>query len=297
MSKWLKEPLIHFLLLGALIFVAYDQWGGNSRSPDEIFISRGQQENLLNTFGRTWQRPPTAEEFQGLLRDYVRQEIAYREGRAMGLDQDDIVIRRRLQQKLELLAEDVATLAPPSEQDLQAFLDEHPEGFMIEPRLTLRQVYFSRDRRGAGAEQDALELLQRIPRDGPDGDFEQFGDPLPLPARIEDLRESEVARLFGGEFTDALQGLEPGHWAGPVESGFGLHLVFIEEREAGRTPKLAEVRDAVLREWSSQRRRDAVDSLFERLAGNYTVEIEPLPEPQPKPQPDPQADPGEADSP
>ena len=297
MSQWLKEPLLHFLLLGALIFVAYDQWAGKGRSPDEIFISRGQQENLLNTFGRTWQRPPTAEEFQGVLRDHVRQEIAYREGRAMGLDQDDIVIRRRLQQKLELLAEDVATLAPPSEQDLQDFLDEHPEGFMIEPRLTLRQVYFSRDRRGAGAEQDALDLLQRLPRDGPDGEFEQFGDPLPLPARIDDLRESEVARLFGGEFTDALQGLEPGHWAGPVESGFGLHLVFIEARAAGRTPELAEVRDAVLREWSSQRRRDAVDSLFERLAGKYTVEIEPLPKPQPDPQADSQSEPGQSDSP
>lgn len=289
MSKWLKEPLLHFLLLGALIFAVYDQWAGPGRSPDEIFISRGQQENLLNTFGRTWQRPPTAEEFQGLLRDYVRQEIADREGRALGLDRDDIVIRRRLQQKLELLAEDTASLAPPSEQDLQDFLDAHPEGFMIEPRLTLRQVYFSRDRRGAGAEQDALDLLQRIPRDGPEAEFEQFGDPLPLPARMEDLRESEVARLFGSEFTDALQGLEPGHWAGPVESGFGLHLVFIEEREAGRAPELADVRDAVQREWSSQRRRAAVDSLFERLAGNYTVEIEPLL--------DSHAEPGQSDKP
>jgi hypothetical protein len=283
MSKWLKEPLIHFLLLGALIFVAHDQWAGKGRAPDEIFISRGQQENLLNTFGRTWQRPPTAEEFQGLLQDYVRQEIADREGRALGLDRDDIVIRRRLQQKLELLAEDVASLAPPSEQDLQDFLNAHPDGFMIEPRLTLRQVYFSRDRRGAGAGQDALDLLQRISRDGPEAEFEQFGDPLPLPARMEDLRESEVARLFGGEFTDALQGLEPGRWTGPVESGFGLHLVFIETREAGRIPELAEVRDAVQREWSSQRRRAAIDSLFERLAGNYTIEIEPLPDPQAEP--------------
>jgi hypothetical protein len=297
MSRWLQEPLLHFLLLGALIFVVYDQWAGEGRSPDEIFISRGQQENLLNTFGRTWQRPPTAEEFQGLLRDYLRQEIAYREGRAMGLDQDDIVIRRRLQQKLELLAEDVATLAPPSKQDLQDFLDAHPEGFMVEPRLTLRQVYFSHDRRGEAAEQDALDLLQRISHDGPEGEFEQFGDPLPLPARIEDLRESEIARLFGSEFTDGLQGLESGRWAGPVASGFGLHLVFIEVREAGRVPELAEVRDAVQREVSSQRRRDAVDSLFERLAANYTVEIEPLPKSQPEPDSDPHAEPGRSETP
>jgi hypothetical protein len=276
MSKWLKEPLIHFLLLGALIFIVYDQFAGPGRAPGEIYISRGQQENLLNTFSRTWQRPPSPAEFQGLLQDYVRQEIAYRESQAMGLDQDDIVIRRRLRQKLELLAEDVAALAAPTDEDLQTYLDQHPADFLVEPRLTLRQVYFSRDRRGAAAEQDALQLLQRIASDGPAGDFETFGDPLPLPSELRDMRESEIARLFGGVFTDGLQGLATGRWTGPVESGFGLHLVFIEQRQAGRVPELDEVRQAVRREWSSQRRREAVDGLYERLAENYTIEIEPL---------------------
>ena len=186
MSKWLQEPLIHFLLIGALIFVAYDQFAGKGSQPGEIFISRGQQENLLNTFGRTWQRPPTPQEFQGLLQDHIRQEIAYRESQVMGLDQDDIVIRRRLRQKLELLAEDIASLAAPTEQELQSYLEENPDDFALEPRLTLRQVYFSRDRRGAATEQDALQLLQRISTDGPEGDFEQFGDPLPLPSRLTD---------------------------------------------------------------------------------------------------------------
>jgi hypothetical protein len=258
---------------------------GKGREPGQIFISRGQQENLLNTFGRTWQRPPTPEEFQGLLKDYVRQEIAYRESQTMGLDRDDIVIRRRLRQKLELLAEDVASLAAPTDQDLQAYLDTHTADFVVEPRLTLRQVYFSRDRRGAETERDALQLLQRIGTDGPDGEFEQFGDPLPLPPELRDVRESEIARLFGSVFTDGLQGLETGHWTGPVESGFGLHLVFIEAREAGRAPELAEVREAVQREWLSERRRAAVDGLYERLAENYTIEIESLIEQSPKGKP------------
>jgi hypothetical protein len=285
MSNWLKEPLIHFLLLGAIIFLIYNQVAGKGSAPGEIFISRGQQENLLNTFGRTWQRPPTPEEFQGLLQDYVRQEIAYRESQAMGLDKEDIVIRRRLRQKLELLAEDVASLAAPSDQDLQAYLDTHTADFVVEPRLTLRQVYFSRDRRGAETERDALQLLQRIGTDGPDGEFEQFGDPLPLPPELRDVRESEIARLFGSVFTDGLQGLETGHWTGPVESGFGLHLVFIEAREAGRAPELAEVREAVQREWLSERRQAAVDGLYERLAENYTIEIESLIEQSPKGKP------------
>lgn len=194
----------------------------------------------------------------------------------MGLDEGDIVIRRRLRQKLELLAEDVAALAAPTDEQLQAYLERNADDFRVEPRLTLRQVYFSRDRRGAAAAQDAQELLQRISTDGPDGDFAQFGDPLPLPERIEDLRESEIARMFGRVFAEGIQGIEPGHWAGPVESGFGLHLVFVESREAGRAPALAEVRDAVQREWLSERRREAVDSLYQRLAENYTIEVEPL---------------------
>lgn len=276
MGKWLREPLVHFLLIGALIFVVYEQWAGKGSAPGEIFVSRGQQENLLNTFERTWRRPPTAEEFEGLLRDHVREEIAYRESQAMGLDEDDIVIRRRLRQKLEMLAEDVASLALPDERQLQAYLDANPQDFQVEPRLTLRQVYFSRDRRGADAEQDAGQLLQRIQTDGPLGDFEQFGDPLPLPSRIEDLRESDLARLFGREFTEGLQGVETGRWAGPVASGFGAHLVFIEERKDGRVPALDEVRDAVQRDWLSQQRRDAVDGLYRRLAENYEIEIEPL---------------------
>lgn len=276
MCHWLKEPLIHFLALGALVFFAYDFLAGAGQAPDEIYISRGKQENLLNTFGRTWRRPPTPAEFQGLLQDYIREEIAYRESLSMELEQDDIVIRRRLRQKLEMLAEDVASLAAPTEQQLQTYLEEHAGDFAFEPLLSLRQVYFSRDRRGDQAEADALQLLERITTDGPAGDFEQYGDPLPLPGRVTGLRESEVARLFGNVFTDALQGLETGRWSGPVESGFGLHLVFIETREAGRMPELPEVREAVQREWLSQRRREAVDGLYNRLAERYTIEIEPL---------------------
>lgn len=281
MTRWLKEPLIHFLLIGGLIFLLYDHLAARGSAPDEIYISRGQQENLLNTFARTWQRMPTPEEYGGLLQDYVRQEIAAREARAMGLDQEDIVIQRRLRQKLELLAEDVASLAAPTDQDLQDYLAANPEAFALEPRLTLRQIYFSRDRRGAAAEQDARTLLEQISGSQSTADFESLGDPLPLPSEIVDMGEGEVARLFGESFVSGLQGLETGAWLGPVESGFGLHLVFIERREAGRVPGLDEVRDEVQREWLSERRRQAVDQLYERLAENYRIEIEPVTDSEP----------------
>ena len=276
MSKWLKEPLVHFLILGALIFVLYGMLAEEGSAPDTILVSQGQQENLINTFSRTWQRPPSQQVFKALLDDYVRQEIAYREGQAMGMDQDDIIIRRRMRQKLELLAEDVASLTPPSEEDLQVYLDTNGTDFQMQPRISLRHVYFSTDRRGNEAEQDALTLLQRITEDGPDGDFGQFGDPLPLPFSLEDMREGEIARMFGTVFTDGLKGLETGRWTGPVPSGFGLHLVLISQRLDGRKPELEEVRDAVQRELLSQRRRDAVDGMYDRLAENYSIEVEPM---------------------
>ncbi len=142
MKRWLSEPLIHFLLLGALIFVAY-----NALAPDEgrdddtrIVVSQGQQEHLVTAFSRTWQRPPTQEEFNGLVDDWIREEIAYREGLAMGLDTGDLIIRRRLRQKLELLAEDVISLDEPTDEVLQAYLDENTDDYRLEPRYSLRQI-------------------------------------------------------------------------------------------------------------------------------------------------------------
>ena len=274
MARWLKEPLLHFMLLGALIFIAYGQLSGDGAREGEIVVSRGQQDNLSHGFTRTWQRAPTAEEFKGLLDNYVREEIAYRAGVAAGMDRDDTVIRQRVQQKLELLAEDVATLAVPTDDQLQDFLATHPENFQVEPQLSLRHVYFSRDRRGDAVLADASALLQRIGSAGPEGQFEQFGDPLPLPFHFVNMRTGELAQLFGTVFTEGLAGLETGRWAGPVESGFGLHLVYIEQRTEGRVAALDEVREAVQREWFGQRRREALDGLYERLAQDYTIRIE-----------------------
>ena len=278
MSKWLREPLFHFIVLGALIFAVYGQMAGKGSSKKEIFISQGQQENLANTFFRTWQRPPSAEEFKGLLDDYVRQEIAYRESQNMGLDKDDIIVRRRMRQKLELLAEDVASLAVPSDEQLEAFLTEHVEDYELEPVISLRQVYFSPDRRGQAAEADALAALEQLQGAAFEVDPEELGDPLPLPYALDGLRQGEIGRRFGEQFVEGLQDLETGQWSGPIQSGFGLHLVFLDERIDGRTPSLDEVRAAVQRDWFNQRRRESVDGLYERLAENYTIEIEPFTE-------------------
>ncbi len=275
MTRWLKEPLIHFLLLGGLIFVVYGAINDGPSSAEEIVISRGQQTSMVDTFARTWQRPPTAEEMDSLMAEHMRQEMAYREALALGLDDNDIIIRRRLRQKLELLAEDTALLAAPSDEQLQQFLDNHADNYQVEPRVSLQHVYFNRDRRGDKAESDAQALLPHL-QQRPDADVDSMSDPLALPKTMEFVRLGEVTRMFGVEFSSALMALPTGVWSGPIGSGVGVHLVRLAERIDGRKPTLDEVRERVQRDWYAQRRSEAVEAMYQRLGERYRVTVEPL---------------------
>lgn len=272
----LRDPLVHFLLLGVAIFAAYD-WLGDGGRADQIVVTRGQQVNLIETFERTWRRPPTPEEFRGLLQDFLRQEIAYREAGEMALDRDDIVIRRRLQQKLELLTEDLASLAPPTEAELDAYFAEHSDDYRTEPRYSFEQIYFSANRRGEAAGDDAVALLASLESSVEEGiDLASAGDPISLPQRLIGESRLEIAAIFGSDFAEALAGLAVGAWDGPVQSGFGIHLVRVEERMDGRIPTRAEVAPEVLNDLLAERRARAVDALYESFAERYEIRIEPL---------------------
>ena len=275
----LREPLLHFLAIGAALFL-YFHWSGGGSGPNSgrIVLTAGQIEHLAAGFAKTWQRPPTEVEIKGLVDDWVREEIAVREAMAAGLDRDDTVIRRRLRQKMEFLVEDVAAAAPPTEQELQAWLDGHPDSFRIEPQVALRQVYFSRDRRGAKAEADARALLPRLRAAGPAARIDDLGDPIMLPQEIELAPRSDVVRTFGEDFAGRIETLAPGRWAGPVESGYGLHLVLVRERVEGSIPELARVRPAVEREFLSDRQKRQLAAMYERLLAKYKVVIEKKPE-------------------
>lgn len=276
MRKWLKEPLVHFMVLGGLIFAAYAAIGPGSPDPDEIVLTQGQQEHLITAFSRTWQRPPTASEFDGLVRDWIREEIAYREGVSMGLDVDDTIIRRRLRQKLELVTEDLVGLAEPTEQQLQEFLEANAGDYQREARFSFRQIYFSPDRRGENVLRDAEQALVLLATDDPLTNPADMGDPLPLPAQLSNEGQGAIARQFGSEFVEGLDGVETGTWSGPVRSGYGYHLVFVEAVEAGGAMTLEEARRNVTRDFENQRRLMAIDQLYETLAESYTVRVEPL---------------------
>lgn len=275
MKKILREPLLHFLLLGAAIFAVYGLVSKRSSGePGKIVISAGQVAAMAEGFARTWRRPPTRAEIEGLIRDRVKEEVYSREAMALGLDKDDTIIRRRLRQKMEFVTDDVAALAEPTDDELSAFLKAHVDRFRVQRQFTFNQIYLNPERRGENLERDTEQLLAQLQQAGDKADVPELGDPFLLEHKFESLPASEVVKQFGDKFTAKLGELSPRRWQGPLESGYGVHLVWISERTEGRVPALAEVRDAVRREWANARRLEANEKFYQELLKRYVVTIE-----------------------
>jgi len=276
MKRILKEPLLHFLLLGAALFIAYGLVSkpGSSGAPGKIVVTVGHVEHLAAGFAKTWQRPPTDAELKGLVDDWVREEIATREAMALGLDKDDTVVRRRLRQKLEFVSDDVAAQTEPTDADLNAYLQAYPESFRVEPRLTFSQVYLDPAKHGENLTRDTAQVLAQLKQAGGKADSSPLGDSFLLEHTFQAEPTSEIAKQFGEQFAAALAGLPPGQWQGPIESGYGVHLVLVSERTEGRLPALPEVRDVVRREWANARRLEGNAKFYQELLKRYAVSIE-----------------------
>jgi len=276
MRRLLKEPLVHFLVLGALLFAGYGLLNRSSTPvPGRIVVSQGQLASMRDAFTRTWQRPPTREEWEGLIRDRVREEVYCREALALGLDRGDTVIRRRLRQKMEFVSDDIAAQTQPTDDELNAYLKAHPDKFRVEQKFTFHQLYLNPAKHGENLARDTEQLLAKLNQAGGDAGFAAMGDPFLLDNDFTAVPVGEIAKQFGASFAAKLGGLQAGQWRGPVESGFGVHLVLVSKRTEGRLPALAEVRDAVRREWESTSRLEANEKLYQELLKRYTVTIEP----------------------
>lgn len=271
--RWWHEPLVHFLAIGALLFLVFG-WLGNGGRSSRIVITPGQIDTIAASFARTWQRPPTERELKGQLDEYVREEIATREAIALGLDRDDTVIRRRLRQKLEFMAEDTIDTTPPTDADLQAWLDTHPDMFRLEPEIAFRQVYLDPERRGSSVEDDARGLRERLSSAGSDSTVESLGDSVMLPHDIPRSTRTDVARQFGTEFAAGILTVTTGQWVGPLRSSYGVHIVYVREREDGRLPALADVRPLVEREFTADRRRRQLHAMYATFLERYHVVVE-----------------------
>jgi len=262
-------------VLGALLFAGYGLLKRSGEpAPGRIVITQGKIENLRASFSRVWQRPPSAAELDGLVQDDIREEIFMREAMALGLDRDDIIIRRRLRQKMEFVSDDIAAQAQPTDAELGAYLTAHPDPFRVEPCFTFRQVYLNPEKHGENLARDAAHLLAQLNQPRAKADASALGDPFLLEHQFAAVPASEVARQFGEKFAAKLGEISLGRWQGPVESGYGVHLVWLGERTEGGAPALADVRDAVRREWENARRLEANEKFYHELLKRYTVTIE-----------------------
>jgi len=278
MRKLITDPLLHFILIGATLFIVFGLFSRSGKSFDDtIYITRADIRALQANFDRTWQRPATGKELEGLIEERIKDELAYREAMKMGLDQDDSSIKRRLRMKIEMLMEDRSTLSPPTAKQLSDFLGQNKELFRREPMVGFSHVYLDVEKHAGTLEDEIGQLLQQLNSVGAKADLEHFGDAIMLPKQYPLSSVNIIARQFGRKFAEDVARLEPGRWQGPLASSYGLHLVFVHESVAGRDPDLSEIQRAVEREFEAQRRTAIRQELYRKLKEQYRIVIEQLP--------------------
>jgi PPIC-type PPIASE domain len=270
LARLVREPLLHFLVLGGVLFAIFGRGGSDASVADrQIVVSEADINRLAEGFSRTWHRPPAADELEAQIRDYIREEVLYRTALALGLDKDDTIIRRRLRQKMEFLFEEA--VPPPQEAELRTYLQTHPKKFRTQALISFRQVFVSQNR-GKAAETDAREILARLSSGAPGAANE--GDPLLLGDGFSRMPLDRIAALFGDSFAQAVAQSAPGGWVGPLRSGYGLHLVLVMAVEPGELPQFEQVRSAVEREWFAERRAAVQAAQYQSLLVGYRVIIQ-----------------------
>jgi hypothetical protein len=280
-----RQPLVHFLVVGVAIAVLYG-WLGDRDAvrPDRtIRITSAKISRLQAEWRARWNRAPTAEELDGLIRAQTREAALYREALAMGLNEDDPVIRRVLVQKLEGIARDLVELSlSPTEQDLATYFAEHADRYRPPPLITFTHVFVDPDRRGEQTLQDADGILAELQSQGrPTEGIEDVGDPFMLQRYYPEKTEQRIASLFGREFARSVFELPAGRWHGPVLSGYGTHLVYVDGRTEFPAPTLAEVEERVRQDWVDDEREKITEQYFAQLLARYDVIVEREPADEP----------------
>src|SRR5262245_45156550 len=275
MRRLLREPLLHFLLIGAALFAVYrvaSPGAGGAEPSRQIQLTLDDLSQLTLGFESQWRRPPNAEELQRLVENKIQEEVLYREALAMGLDKDDTIVRRRMAQKMGFLAEDVASAHEPTGDELRAWYAANTAEFALPARSSFRHLYFSPDKRGARARDDAAAALARLSGQPQDAKrAATLGDPFMFQNYYGDRTTEQLAKEFGPKFAEAVAALAPGAWQGPIESGYGWHLVFVDTVVPGRVPAFEEVEPDVKIAWLAAAKERARAEAYAAMRAKYTV--------------------------
>jgi len=275
--KLLREPLVHFMFIGAVIYLLYGVFAEPVPEADDktIVVTAGEIEWMQTAWQKRWNRPPTEAEFDGLIQQYIKETVLYREALTMGLNKHDMVIRRRLAQKLEFLAKDLVALTPPTDEELQTYFSEHQDRYQEPVLYTFTQVFIDPDKRGDTtlARAEAVKVTLIAEGEAID-DAGALGDDFMLQNYYPEKDQVEIQKLFGSGFTESLLELSPGQWHGPVLSGYGVHLVYVSNINEPPPPVFAEVRERVTQDWKTDRGEELNEQFYASLRDQYTIVIE-----------------------
>ena len=277
MNKLIKEPLLHFMVIGALIFVVFAVVNKEEISLDgkKVVVSAGDIERLAANWSKKWNRQPTESELKGLIDSYIREEVYYREALALGLDKDDTILRRRLMQKMEFLSNDLADLSNPDEAALNEYFLANSDKYELPARISFTHIYFNLVKHGNRIFDTAGKVLADIQAASPPiSHAPDRGDSFMLQYDFTLETPFEVSRLFGQQFTEELFQLEADSWLGPIASGYGLHLVMITEKIDARMPDLASVIDNVRTDYMFEHRQKTNKAIYERFKEQYEIVVE-----------------------
>ncbi|MFZ1174515.1 MAG: peptidylprolyl isomerase [Bradyrhizobium sp.] len=275
LRRWRREPLLHVLLIGATLFVVYyalNPRAGQRQDSNHIAITADDLAQIRLAWMAQWQRPPTPEEMRNLLDGKIREEVLFREAMALGLDKDDTIVKRRLAQKMEFVMEDASALREPASDELRRWFAQNARRFAMPSLVTFRHLYFSPDRRGAHTRDDAANALNKLsskPEETPE--LDGLSDRFMFQDFYAEGSPDQVANIFGTSFAQALPGLEPGKWQGPIESGLGWHLVWVESNIPGRVPAFEEIEARVKSEWNDEQRAEGKRKMFDHMRSRYQI--------------------------
>lgn len=275
--KILREPLLQFFIIGLFIYGVYGLYGvsNNEIENNTIVVDENRITVFTNAWQQRWSRPPTEQELTGLINQFVREDILYREAVAMGLAQDDPITRRRLAQKLEFVTKDIAGLKEPKEGELEQYFTDNLDQYKTPDRLTFKHVFIDPDKRGEATLGDAGLILAELQAvDSTDVDVSLLGDRFMLQNYFSRQSELDINKLFGSDFAKAVMQLKTKQWHGPVLSGYGTHLVYIVVIDKSAPPKFEQVQDTVFQNWQTTQQEQFNEAYFESLKSRYEIVIE-----------------------
>lgn len=272
MNKLLKEPLLHFMVLGILIYLTSIFFQSSSENKQKILISAGKVKHLATLYQKTWQRPANKQQLQETINEYALEQAAYLEGISLGLDKNDIVITRRVRQKLDFIAEEYNKRPVMTDVLLQQFLNENADDFRLEPQISIKQVFLDPPKHNENLSTTIDQLLTQLTND-PEQNIEQLGERYVFRPQYKNVELSELTRLLGRDFSQSVNKLSVGKWHGPIRSSFGLHLVLVEEKVSGALPQLEQVKSLVIREWEHKQREQSIKRFYDELLMRYPVTI------------------------